>query len=191
MRSYGVSAAWMIPSSLWEHPCPRRRHQTVRVVLELHFFKFDGEFYLQVYGTSMSSPVSPMLCNMYMESFEQKALATAGPPPNWWKRYVDDTHTISMRENSQGLTDYCNSIDELINWTTEGEVEAIVEKDEVEKKERTLAFLDTVTVLQKDGSINTRIVRKETHTNQYSNFESKHPLLHKRDDVRTEAEQRE
>ena len=139
----------------------------------------------------MSSPVSAIVCNMYMESFEQKALATAGPPPNWWKRYVDDTHTISIRENSPDLTDYSNSIDELINWTTEGEVEAIVEKDEVEKKERTLAFLDTVTVLQKDGSINTRVFRKETHTNQYSNFDSKHPLLHKRDDVRTEAEQRE
>ena len=96
-----------------------------------------------------------------MESFEQKALATAELPPNWWKRYVDDTHTIYKRENSQGFTDYINSIDEHINWTTEGEVKATVGKDEVAKKERTLAFLDVVTLLQKDGSINTRVFRKE------------------------------
>ena len=43
VRSYAVSAAWMIPSSLWEHPCPRRRRQTVGGVLEMHLFQFDGE----------------------------------------------------------------------------------------------------------------------------------------------------
>ena len=104
---------------------------------------------------------------------------------------MDITHTILERENSQGFTHYINSIDEHINWTPEGEEEATVEKDEVAKKERKniAAFLDTVTVLQKDGSINTRVFRKETHTNQYLNFDSKHPLLHKRDDVRTEADQ--
>ena len=26
---------------------------------------------------------SPIVCNMYMESFEQKVLATADLPPNW------------------------------------------------------------------------------------------------------------
>lgn len=43
VRSYAVSAAKMIPSSLWEHPCPRRRRQTVGGVLEMHFFQFDDE----------------------------------------------------------------------------------------------------------------------------------------------------
>ena len=65
-------------------------------------FQFDGEWYPQVHGASMSSPASPIVCNMSMESFEQKALATAELPPNWWERYVDDTHTILKRENSQG-----------------------------------------------------------------------------------------
>ena len=59
-------------------------------------------------------------------------------------------------------------------------------KDGIEKKERTLAFLDTVTVLQKDDTINTRVFRKESHTDHYLSFNSNHPLLHKRDDVRTE-----
>ena len=123
---------------------------------------------------------------MYMESFEQKALATADLPPNWWKRYVDNTHTILKNKHSQGFTDYINGIDEHINWTTEGEAEGTEEKDGIEKKERTLAFLDSVTVLQKDDSINTRVFRKESHADHYLNFNSNHPLAHKRDNVRTQ-----
>ena len=33
--------------------------------------------YLQIHGAAIGSPVSPIPCNLYMESFEQKALATA------------------------------------------------------------------------------------------------------------------
>lgn len=123
---------------------------------------------------------------MYMESFEQKALATANLPLNWWKRYVDHTHTILKNEHLLGFTDYTNSIDEHINWTTEGEAEGTEEKDGIEREERTLAFLDSVTVLQEDDSINTRVFRKESHTVHYLNFNSNYPLAHKRDNVRTE-----
>ncbi|CAH3131308.1 unnamed protein product [Porites lobata] len=72
-----------------------------------------------------------------MESFEQKALATADPLLNWWKRYVDDTHTILKKEYSQGFTEHINRIDENIKGT----------------KEHSLAFLGIVTVLHEDGSI--------------------------------------
>ena len=35
----------------------------------------------------MGSPVSPIVCNIYMKDFEQRALAEASDPPRWWKRY--------------------------------------------------------------------------------------------------------
>lgn len=40
----------------------------------------------------------------------------------------------------RGFTHCINSIDELINWTTDGEIEARVEKDEVEEKEKNIGF---------------------------------------------------
>lgn len=48
-----------------------------------------------------------------------------------------------------GLQTHINSSDKSIKWTTEGKVETTVEKKRIEKKKKTLDFLDTVTVFRK------------------------------------------
>ena len=113
-----------------------------------------------------------------MEDFEQRALGEANDPPRWWKRYVDDTYTVLKKGQAKAFTEYLNMIDGDIKWTTEGEVHQEVE-DMEKKEEQCLAFLDTLSVINKDGTICTRVFRKETHTDQYLNFESNHPLEHK------------
>ena len=57
------------------------------------YFSFQGQFYEQVKGVAMGSPVSPIVANLYMEHFEQKALS-APPTPRFWHRYMDDTFVI-------------------------------------------------------------------------------------------------
>ena len=44
------------------------------------YFSFQSEFCEQVKGVAMGSPVSPVVANLYMEYFEQKALSTAPHP---------------------------------------------------------------------------------------------------------------
>ena len=44
------------------------------------YFSFQGQFYEQVEGAAMGSPVSPIITNLYMEYLEQKALSTASHP---------------------------------------------------------------------------------------------------------------
>ena len=150
------------------------------------YFLYKGEYYLQIHGAAMGSPVSPIVCNIYMEDFEQRALAEATDPPRWWKRYVDDTYTVLKKGQAESFTEYLNTIDDDIKWTTEGEVHKEVEVEDMGKKvERCLAFLDTLSVINEDGTIRTRVFRKETHTDQYLNFDSNHPLEHKRGVVRT------
>ena len=110
------------------------------------------------------------------------------PPPRFWKRYADDTCTILKRECSEEFTEHLNSIDpENIQWTSEGEGTNVIPTSNPgeTETERILAFLDTETVIQGDNYIKTRVYRKKTHTNQYLNFNSNHPLDHKKSVVRT------
>ena len=44
------------------------------------YFSFQGQFYEQVEGAAMGSPVSPIVANLYMKYLEQKALSTAPTP---------------------------------------------------------------------------------------------------------------
>ena len=48
--------------------------------LNCTYFCFNGQYYLQIHGAAMGSPVSPLICNLYMEHFEQQAISTANHP---------------------------------------------------------------------------------------------------------------
>ena len=43
-------------------------------------FSFQGQFYEQVEGAAMGSPVSPIVANLYMEYLEQKSPKYCSPP---------------------------------------------------------------------------------------------------------------
>ena len=66
-----------------------------------------------------------------------------------------------------------NKVDENIKFTQERE------------KEKQLPYLDSLTQTESDRSITTKVYRKPTHTDQYLQFESHHPLVHKLGVIRT------
>ena len=68
-------------------------------VLRSAYFQYNGSIYEQKYGAAMGSPLSAVIANLYMESFEEQAITTSSYEPRIWKRYVDDTVTILDREN--------------------------------------------------------------------------------------------
>jgi hypothetical protein len=41
------------------------------------YFCFDGQFYKQMDGVAMGSPLSPVIANFFMEDFEKKAVEQA------------------------------------------------------------------------------------------------------------------
>ena len=93
---------------------------------------------------------------------------------------------VLRKGQAQKFTDYLNTVDEDVKWTIEGEV--VKEFEGLENQtERELSFLDILSVINKDVTIKTRVYRKDTHTDQYLNFQSNHPLEHKRRVVKTLA----
>ena len=145
--------------------------EVVDIILLLEFclkntyFSFQGQFYEQVEGAAMGSPVSPIVANLYMEYLEQKALSTAPNPPKFWGRYVDDTFVIHKEANKQSFLQHINSVDPAIRFTVEDN-----------KEDGSIPFLDTIVKPEVDGSLSITVYRKPTHTDQYLQWDSHHHL---------------
>ena len=145
----------------------------LQFVLDNNFFVFQGSHFQQIFGCPMGSPVSAILANLVMEHVEEKALSSAPNPPKWWFRYVDDSHVCMKREYVDEFHAHLNSTNPHIKFTIEIESEG------------SIAFLDTRTTRQEDGSITVSVYRKATNTDRYLDFKSHHHPQHKDLVVRT------
>ena len=125
----------------------------------------------------MGSPVSPLVADLYMEYLEETAIAAAplNCKPRLWKRYVDDILEVIKKQAVGELTEHLNSVDGTgsIKFTYESE------------DEKRMPFLDILIVRKPNGQLRLLVYRKKTHTDQYLNFASHHPLQHKLSVVRT------
>ena len=88
-------------------------------VLRSIYFLYNGSIYEQ--KDAMGSPVSAVIANLYMESFEEQAITTSSYEPRIWKRYVDDTFTILDRENVDDFLQHLNNQQPSIRFTMETE----------------------------------------------------------------------
>ena len=141
--------------------------------LDATFLTFRGKVYKQVHGTAMGSPVSAVVANLVMEDVEERALESFPSPPQFWKRYVDDTFTALPKTLITPFLDHLNGIEPSIKFTVE------------EERDGQLAFLDVLLRREDDGTISTSVHHKATHSNQYLSFRSHHPTAHKVAVVRT------
>ena len=132
------------------------------------YFTFWNQYYEQVEGAAMGSPISPMVANFYMENFETRAISTSPHTPLMWKRFVDDTCVIIKEAHKQEFLEYINSIDPNIQFTSEDS-----------KAGGSMPFLDILITPTENGRLNTSVYRKPTHTDMYLKWDSHHPISSK------------
>jgi predicted GIY-YIG superfamily endonuclease len=130
--------------------------------LKQNHFSFEGQYYDQIDGVAMGSPLGPILANIFMAHFEENALSKyTGNPPIVYKRYVDDIFlTFNDRDDCELFYDFLNCQHKCMKFTLE------IEKD------NSLAFLDVLVSRSDDGNISTSLYRKETFSGLYLKFDS-------------------
>ncbi|CAG9563495.1 unnamed protein product [Danaus chrysippus] len=118
------------------------------------YLMWKDEFYIQVDGVAMGSPVSPVVADIFMEDFEVRALRSPTIRPLIYKCYVDDTFTILNKNKTSAFLNHLNSINNKIQFTIELEAN------------NSLAFLDILVIRNPDNTLGHTVYRKPTHTDR-------------------------
>jgi hypothetical protein len=136
----------------------------LETILEGNVFQSNNKIYKQTFGTPMGSPLSPVIANIYMEDFEERALKNSLLKPKLWLRYVDDILIVWPHSNSdlELFLEFLNNIEPTIQFTYEKE------------ENGSLPFLDVLLTRSPNNTIQTTVYRKPTHTNQYLHATSCH-----------------
>ena len=82
--------------------------ELLEFILNTTYLSFQGQIYQQLFGTAISSPVSPFVTKLCMEDLEQRAIAST---PKFWKRYVNDYLEIIKRGSAEKLRAHLNTGD--------------------------------------------------------------------------------
>ncbi|XP_063529636.1 uncharacterized protein LOC134740911 [Cydia strobilella] len=130
------------------------------------YFVWRGEHYLQIEGVAMGSPIAPVVANIFMEDFEQRALESCPHRPRLWLRYVDDVFAVVPHKDLDPLLEHLNARHAKIKFTIERECNGA------------LPFLDVLVQRDEHGRLTHKVYRKPTHTERYLQADSHHHPAH-------------
>ena len=128
----------------------------IRIVLTNNTFR-------QINGTAMGTKMAPSYANLFLGSFEQKALAAVAHPPLIWWHYIDDLFLLWTHgeEKLNDFITYLNNLHPTIKFTSSFSYNKI-------------PFLD-VKVMLLNGRLETDLYVKPTDKHQYLLKSSCHP----------------
>ena len=129
---------------------------------------FDGNYYDQIDGVAMGSPLGPVLANLFMGFYEKQWLKEFNFCKVWlYRRYVDDIICLFNCEvDAMKFFDYLNSRHPNIEFTFE------------KQNGGKLAFLD-ILISNESDNFCTSVFRKKTSIGLYTNFTSFTPFSYK------------
>ena len=131
------------------------------------FFQFDKKYFVQTYGTPMSSPVSGSFADLVLDDLESDCLKKLFFSPLFFYRYVDDIITCISYNKIDKILAIFNSYEQRLQFTHEIEID------------NKISFLD-VLLIKNNDTIETNWYTKPTFSGRFLNFHSKHPLSQKK-----------
>ena len=134
-----------------------------RFVMKNNYFKYNNQFYHQIKGGAMGSPLTLTMANCYMFFYEQNIIRQITNSHGLYVRYIDDifiTINWPQRHLIQQV-DRWNSFDSNIKLSANINLYA--------------DFLD-LHMENKDGILFTSVYHKPSHEPYYLPFNSIHPL---------------
>ena len=145
----------------------------ILMILKSNAFRFGNEYYRQITGTAMGTPMAPNYANLFMDNFEQNLLRDysqiTGLSPLVWFRFIDDIFFI--------WTGNKDSLDHFISFTQNYSKSKNMKskiKFEIHLSTNEVHFLD-VTVYLKHGKLRTTLFTKSTDSHFCLNTSSCHP----------------
>nr|VZI27594.1 unnamed protein product [Spirometra erinaceieuropaei] len=118
----------------------------------------------------MGSPISGFIAEAVLQRLE--SLVFQHHKQKFWARYADDTFVVIDRDQLVTFKGLLNAVFSDIQFTM------------AEEENKQLAFLDVLICRKDCGGLKTKVFRKATNTVQVLNFNSNHPISHKRSCVR-------
>lgn len=137
-----------------------------KLCMKQNYFQFRDKFYRVDKGTNMGNPLSPIISECFMATFENK-LEDNDVLPRVWHRYVDDVFAVIDKNKKNEILDILNSQFPTIKFTCETEID------------NKLAFLDTQVIKKDDHSLEFSIYHKPTSTMRVITSDSHCPFQYK------------
>lgn len=131
------------------------------------YFSFKNTFYLQIFGTPMGSPISPILALIVMDSLFDDVIPKLPFQLPFIYKYVDDVICAVPLDSVDTTLNIFNSYDPHVQFTVENE------------KDNKVPFLDTELIRCENNSIILNWYQKPTSSGRYINYYSSHPNSHK------------
>ena len=126
------------------------------------FFTFDNEYYSQLDGVAMGSPLGPTLANAFLCHFEKQWLSDCPQDfcPNIYRRYVDDIFvTFNSYQQLKKFVEYMTTKHPNIKFTFEHE------------HNNSFSFLN-VKICRENNKLTTSVYRTPTFSGVFTNFKS-------------------
>jgi len=91
----------------------------LRLIFDSTYFQFDGNIYKQNFGTSMGSLLSPIISDLVMRDFEERALEILDLPLPFYFRYVNDIAMVIPSDSINNILNIFNNFHPRLKFTLE------------------------------------------------------------------------